>query len=63
MKSSTKPGYRSRVYRGGGWSNVDAAWVRAASRDRIAPADRYVILGFRLTQSGCRQPLKEANPP
>lgn len=38
-----------RVYRGGGWSDSDRdpSWVRAAARDRDAPAYRSYVLGFR----------------
>jgi formylglycine-generating enzyme required for sulfatase activity len=55
---------RSRVLRGGAWGNFDAAWVRAAARSAGAPALRYDSLGFRLTQTGCRQQiLKGVTPP
>ena len=47
-----------RVFRGGAWSYNDAAGVRAAFRYAGAPAGRNNSLGFRLTQSGCRLPLK-----
>ena len=51
---------RLRVFRGGAWSNLGAARVRAAFRGRFAPADRSYNLGFRTTQSGCRMPLTKA---
>jgi len=35
-----------RILRGGSWGNV-ARNVRAASRDRLDPGDRYDRLGFR----------------
>ena len=56
IKPPTDP--RSRVVRGGGWLNFDAAKVRAAYRHWTAPAGRRSRLGFRTTQTGCRQPLK-----
>ena len=49
---------RPRVYRGSGWNYRGAAWVRVAHRDWYEPSDRYSRLGFRTTQTGCRQPLK-----
>ena len=49
---------RDRVLRCGGWGVRDASWVSAAFREGDAPANRDIILGFRLTQSGCRQPRK-----
>lgn len=57
-KPSTTTDDRLRADRGGGWDDDDAAWVRAALRVTFAPAGRNNLLGFRLTQSGCRLPLK-----
>ena len=59
-KPPTTTDNRLRVCRGGGWIDSGAAGVRAAIRNRSAPAvrDGYDSLGFRLTQSGCRLPLK-----
>jgi formylglycine-generating enzyme required for sulfatase activity len=37
----------SRVVRGGSWSNLDAAFCRAAYRGRYYAGDRYSSLGFR----------------
>ena len=45
-----------RVFRGGGWDNHVAAWVRAAIRHWGAPGDRYNNLGFRCAQRGVRMP-------
>jgi len=39
----------SRVVRGGSWG-ADAGYVRAASRGRLAPGDRYGDLGLRLVR-------------
>ena len=55
----TKPtDTRYRVRRGGWWHSHDASGVLAAFDYWDAPAGRYNSLGFRLTQSGCRLPLK-----
>lgn len=49
--SATDPsGPRSgefRVARGGAWNTRDAAWMRAAARNRVRPGDRSSDLGFR----------------
>jgi formylglycine-generating enzyme required for sulfatase activity len=55
-KTSTDPRYR--VFRGGGWDDRDAAWVRAAYLGTVAPANRYNSLGFRCAQRGARMTLK-----
>jgi formylglycine-generating enzyme required for sulfatase activity len=39
----------SRVIRGGSW-NDNARYVRAASRHRLAPSNRWYFLGFRLAR-------------
>jgi Uncharacterized conserved protein len=36
-----------RVFRGGSWTNVDPAWVRAGYRNKRDPGSRTLILGFR----------------
>ncbi len=36
-----------RVYRGGGWYNIDASRARAAVRDWVEPTVRYSALGVR----------------
>ena len=36
-----------RVVRGGAWSHIEAAELRAATRNLLAPASRYGYLGFR----------------
>jgi formylglycine-generating enzyme required for sulfatase activity len=42
-----------RVFRGGSWTNVDPAWVRAGYRNKRDPGSRTLILGFR-----CARPAK-----
>jgi formylglycine-generating enzyme required for sulfatase activity len=37
----------TRVIRGGGWFDIDAAWLRGAIRDGYGSADRYADVGFR----------------
>jgi hypothetical protein len=39
------------VNRGGGWNNNDASRVRAAIRNRNAPANRNDNLGFRCAKT------------
>ena len=59
MTPRTKPtDDRDRIYRGGAWVNCDADAVSVGYGGRNAPKYRYKSLGFRLTQSGCRLPLK-----
>ena len=51
---------RLRVNRGGAGAEDSASWVRAAYLDTSAPRNRYYDLGFRTTQTGCRQqPLRD----
>ena len=53
-----------RVYRGGSWDVSTSTIVRAAFRVAITSSDRLNRLGFRLTQTGCRQQvLKGMTPP
>lgn len=47
-----------RVVRGGSWAVSSASNVRAAYRFDFTPSIRYSNVGFRLTQSGCRQILR-----
>ena len=47
-----------RVFRGGAWINCDADAVSVGYGGWNAPTYRYKSLGFRLTQTGCRLPLK-----
>ena len=60
MTPPTKPltitDTRPRVLRGGGWDTPVALGVRAANRDRSAPASRGTDLGFRTVQH-FRHPL------
>jgi formylglycine-generating enzyme required for sulfatase activity len=44
-------GNSRRVNRGGGWNNNDASRVRAANRNRDAPANRNNNLGFRCAKT------------
>jgi hypothetical protein len=53
---------RSRADRGGGWFDHDAAWVRAAIRITLAPLERGDYIGFRTTQTGCRQQVLKVTP-
>ena len=53
-KSDTLP----RVVRGGTWDYPTASYMRAACRIDGTPSDRYISLGFRCAQRGCRMPLK-----
>ena len=57
MKPTKSTDTFRRVYRGGSWHNSTAAVVRAAFRGGIAPTLRDDSVGFRLTQTGCRQVL------
>jgi formylglycine-generating enzyme required for sulfatase activity len=36
-----------RVIRGGGWDDHDARWVRSAARNKLAPKDWNLDIGFR----------------
>jgi formylglycine-generating enzyme required for sulfatase activity len=40
-----------RVFRGGSWTNVDPAWVRAGYRNKRDPGSRTLILGFRCARA------------
>jgi formylglycine-generating enzyme required for sulfatase activity len=40
-----------RVFRGGSWTNVDPAWVRAGYRNKRDPGSRTMILGFRCART------------
>ncbi|MCP5110014.1 MAG: formylglycine-generating enzyme family protein, partial [bacterium] len=40
-------GEAARVVRGGAWGYSDPVYLRSAVRNRFAPVDRYVDLGFR----------------
>jgi formylglycine-generating enzyme required for sulfatase activity len=40
-----------RVFRGGSWTNVAPAWVRAGYRSQRAPGYRTMILGFRCVRA------------
>ena len=40
-----------RVFRGGSWTNVDPAWVRAGYRNKRDPGSRTLILGFRCART------------
>jgi formylglycine-generating enzyme required for sulfatase activity len=40
-----------RVFRGGSWTNFDAAWVRAGTRSRREPGSRSQIIGFRCART------------
>jgi formylglycine-generating enzyme required for sulfatase activity len=61
VTSPTKPptDNRLRIVLGGSWYNSTATFVRAAIHNVRTPSVRIDLIGFRLTQSGCRQPLKE----
>ena len=53
-----------RVRRGGAWHHTSASFVRSAYRYDITPSSRGNRVGFRTTQSGCRQQvLKGMTPP
>jgi formylglycine-generating enzyme required for sulfatase activity len=41
----------ARVYRGGGWDYVPERGLRSANRERTAPDDRGVSIGFRVARS------------
>lgn len=58
-RTKTPSDKRLRVYRGGSGNSTTAINLRAAFRYDGAPTFRSRDIGFRLTQSGCRQPLKE----
>ena len=49
-----------RVYRGGSWIVTSATFVRAAFRVVNTPMYRDYYIGFRLTQTGCRQSVDRA---
>lgn len=44
-----------RVFRGGGWFFTVPSMFRSAYRFGSSPAIRYINLGFRCAQTGCRQ--------
>lgn len=46
-----------RVFRGGSWYDTSATCVRAAYRGGGTPLLRHYGIGFRTTQTGCRQAL------
>ena len=48
-----------RVFRGGSWHYTSATVVRAAYRSYSNATFRYLVIGFRTAQTGCRQVLKE----
>ena len=45
----------TRVIRGGGWILTVPSVLRSADRNGDTPAFRFIILGFRCAQTGCRQ--------
>jgi formylglycine-generating enzyme required for sulfatase activity len=40
-----------RVFRGGSWTNVEPAWVRAGYRNKRDPGSRSLIIGFRCVRA------------
>lgn len=50
---------RYRLLRGGSWAVSSATSLRAAFRIDVTPKYLNDIIGFRTTQSGCRQSLKK----
>jgi formylglycine-generating enzyme required for sulfatase activity len=46
-----------RVSRGGGWYNTVPSVFHSAYRIKNTHAHRYINLGFRCVQTGCRQVL------
>ena len=57
MTPPTKPPTddRYRLYRGGSWDDSSAYDVRAVVPYGTTPTVRYLNLGFRCAQRGCRQ--------
>jgi formylglycine-generating enzyme required for sulfatase activity len=51
-----------RVIHGGSWYYSTASVVRAAYRNDFTPSNRGNLIGFRLTQSGCRQQVLKVTP-
>ena len=51
-----------RVLRGGGWIYSSASFVRAAYRNDVTPTFRSRDIGFRTTQTGCRQQVLKVTP-
>ncbi|MBI4700148.1 MAG: SUMF1/EgtB/PvdO family nonheme iron enzyme [Deltaproteobacteria bacterium] len=44
----------ARVYRGGGWSDYDAKYLRTTYRPAFAPGVRHAAVGFRCARDGAR---------
>ena len=51
-----------RVVRGGSWFLTSASVVRAACRSDSTPLNRYISIGFRCAQRGCRQQVLKVTP-
>ena len=61
MRSPKKPAVtrdRIRECRGGTWVTSITPYLNSAYYWGFRPEVRYNSIGFRLTQSGCRLPLK-----
>ena len=65
MKFPNRTDNLPRAFCGGTYGTLRAdAMERGAFRNGIAPANRLFNIGFRLTQTGCRQQiLKSVTPP